>query len=129
MRGEVVKEKIGWSFQSDWYFAVISLAEGNFYFMVQRMFDPYEEKKKDSDGASSRTVSRDNSTKSDKMKIDPLAKTINNMDLFKLKKKKNELVAEGRQLTARYVKRQEQILKLNKKLEELEEQISKRRQE
>jgi len=50
------------------------------------------------------------------MKIDSLAKTINNMDLFKLKKKKNELVAEGRQLTARYVKRQEQILKLTKKL-------------
>lgn len=29
-----------------------------------------------------------------------------NMDLFKLKKKKNELVAEGRQLTARYVQKE-----------------------
>ena len=39
-------------------------------------------------------------------KIDPLAKTINNLDLFNLKKKKNDLFAETRQLTARYVKRQ-----------------------
>ena len=84
--------------------------------MVQRMFDPYEQKKNDSGSRSDRTVSREKSIKSDKMKIDSLAKTINNMDLFKLKKKKNELVAEGRQLTARYVKRQEQILKLTKKL-------------
>ena len=38
------------------------------------------------------------------------------MDLFKLKKKKNELVVEGRQLTARYVKRQEKIVELTKKL-------------
>ena len=46
------------------------------------------------------------SHRSDKHKIDPLAKTIGNMDLYKLKKRKNDLVMEGRQLTARYVKRQ-----------------------
>lgn len=49
------------------------------------------------------------SHRSDKHKIDPLAKTINNLDLFKLKKKKNDTVAEGRTLTARYVKLQERI--------------------
>ena len=61
--------------------------------MLQRLFDPYEEKKKDSDSDRSRkTVSRGDSARSDKHKIDPLAKTINNLDLFKLKKKKNDLI-------------------------------------
>lgn len=90
--------------------------------MVQRLFDPYEEKKNDSDSDGSRkTVSRGKSNRSDKHKIDPLAKTMVNMDMFKLKKKKNDLIAEGRQLTARYVKRQEKILQMTKQLEELDE--------
>lgn len=55
-----------------------------------------------------------------------MAKTISNLDLFKLKKKKNELIAEGRQLTARYVKRQEKIIELTKKLGELDENIRKK---
>jgi len=38
------------------------------------------------------------------------------MDLYKLKKKKNDLIAEGRQLTARYVQKQEKIIQLNKKI-------------
>ena len=71
------------------------LSHSNFYFLAQRMFDPYEDKGKD--GAESdrsrRTVSRDMSHRSDKHKIDPLAKTINNLDLFNLKKKKNDIVA------------------------------------
>lgn len=71
------------------------------------MFDPYEDKRKKSGSSrSNKTVSREQSARSDKHKIDPLAKTISNLDLFKLKKKKNELIVEGRQLTARYVKRQ-----------------------
>ena len=70
------------------------------------MFDPYEEKGRSDSGGSRKTVSKGKSARSDIHKVDPLAKTIGNMDLFKLKKKKNDLVVEGRQLTTRYVKRQ-----------------------
>ena len=88
LRCDVVGGSIGWAPQSDWYFGVLSLSQGNFYFLAQRMFDPYEDKGQDSDG-SRKTVSRGQSARSDKHKIDPLAKTMGNMDLFKLKKKKN----------------------------------------
>jgi hypothetical protein len=64
-------------------------------------------------------VSREKSARSDKHKVDPLAKTINNLDLFRLKKKKNESLAEGRQLTASYVKKQEKIVALTRRLEEI----------
>jgi hypothetical protein len=57
------------------------------------MFDPYEEKRNNSESSSRKTVSRERSNRSDKHKIDPLAKTINNLDLFKLKQKKNEIIA------------------------------------
>lgn len=111
LRCDIVDNKIGWSPHSDWYFAVLTFEDSNFYFLAQRMFDPYEDKGKD--GAESdrsrRTVSKEMSHRSDKHKVDPLAKTINNLDLFKLKKKKNDTVAEGRTLTARYVKLQERI--------------------
>lgn len=66
-------------------------------------------------------MSRELSHRSDKHKIDPLAKTISNLDLYKLKQKKNEIIAEGRLLTTRYVKRQEKIIELTKKIEEIEE--------
>lgn len=90
--------------------------------MVQRLFDPYENKQKSSSSNKSRrTVSRELSHRSDKHKIDPLAKTISNLDLYKLKQKKNEIIAEGRLLTTRYVKRQEKIIELTKKIEEIEE--------
>ena len=49
-------------------------------------------------------------------KIDPLAKTVSNMEMFKLKKIKNDLVLEGRQLTTKYVKREEMIIALSKKI-------------
>jgi hypothetical protein len=62
--------------------------------MAQRLFDAFEDKKDNSKSSGSRkTVSRERSNRSDKHKIDPLAKTISNLDLFKLKQNKNELVA------------------------------------
>ena len=74
---------------------------------MNRLFDPYQDKKNGGDSSRSRkTVSLSKSNRSDLHKIDPLAKTINNLDLFNLKKKRNDLVAQTRQLTARYVKRQ-----------------------
>ena len=39
------------------------------------------------------------------------------------------MIAEGRQLAARYVKRQEKIVKLTKKLAEIDEAIQKKEQE
>jgi hypothetical protein len=44
LRCDIVKDNIGWSPQSDWYFAVMTLSHTNFYFMAQRIFDPYEQK-------------------------------------------------------------------------------------
>ena len=120
---------VGWTPQSDWYFGVLSLSQSNFYFLAQRMFDPYEEKGREDSSGSRKTVSRGQSARSDKHKIDPMAKTIGNMDLFKLKKKKNDLIVEGRQLTARYVKRQEKIVELTKKIDEIDEKTRKREQE
>lgn len=51
------------------------------------------------------------------------------MSLYKLKKKKNEIQAEGRQLTTRYVKRQEKIIEISKKIEQLEEKTRQKEQE
>ena len=41
LRCDVLMDKIGWTPQSDWYFGVLNLNQSNFYFMAQRMFDPY----------------------------------------------------------------------------------------
>jgi hypothetical protein len=38
------------------------------------------------------------------------------MELFKMKQLKNNLILEGRQLTTKYVQKQERIVVLNKKL-------------
>ena len=93
LRCDVSDQYISWSPLSDWYFAVLNTDASNFYFLLQRKFDPYEQKNRSQSDRSRKTVSRELSARSDKHKIDPLAKTINNLDLFKLKKKKNELVA------------------------------------
>ena len=85
---------------------------------------------RDSDGSakSDRTVGKQASERSYNEKIDPLAKTINNMEMFKLKKMKNDLVLEGRQLTTKYVKREEMIISLSKKITEAEELVRKKRE-
>jgi hypothetical protein len=59
-RCDVLQNNICWSPHSDWYLAVLTLASSNFYFLVQRIFDPYEQKGADSgDNRSRRTISRD----------------------------------------------------------------------
>lgn len=111
LRCDVVKDKIGWDPQCDWYFGVLAFSQSNFYFLLQRFFDPDEKKGKESDSDRSRkTVSKERSDRSDMHKIDPMARTLRNFDLVALKKKNNELVAEGRKLTTRYVKKQEKVL-------------------
>ena len=93
LRCEVLKERLGWAAESDWHFAVLSSDKLNFYFLLQRKFDPYEDKKHSRSGSSRKTVSKDLSARSDKHKVDPLAKTVSNLDLFRLKQQKNELLA------------------------------------
>ena len=41
VRCDVIDNKIGWTPESDWYYAVLNLEHSNFYFLLQRMFDPY----------------------------------------------------------------------------------------
>jgi hypothetical protein len=90
LKCDILKDTIGWTPQSEWYFGVLTFPSSNFYFLAQRLFDPFEEKRNNSHSSGSRkTVSRERSNRSDKHKIDPLAKTISNLDLFKLKQKKN----------------------------------------
>ncbi len=89
LKCDILKDKIGWTGQSEWYFGVLCFPASNFYFLAQRMFDPFEDKRKSESGESRKTISRERSNRSDKHKIDPLAKTISNLDLFKLKQKKN----------------------------------------
>ena len=58
LRCDTVGSTIGWAPQSDWYFGVISLTSTNFYFLAQRMFDPYEDKGREESEGSRKTVSR-----------------------------------------------------------------------
>lgn len=55
-----------------------------------------------------------------------MAKTVRNMDLFNLKKMKNDVVAESRKLTSKYVKCQETITALSRKLIEIDDLSAKR---
>ena len=89
LKCDILKDKIGWNDQSEWYFGVLCFPSSNFYFLAKRMFDPFEDKRKSQSGDSHKTVSRERSNRSDKHKIDPLARTISNLDLFRLKQKKN----------------------------------------
>lgn len=108
VRCDIVKESIGWIDDSSWYLGIIRVSTQKcFYFLIKCIFDPRNREERPFDGSekSDRTVDKQHSDRSYGKKIDPLAKTISNMDVFKLKKQRNDLITEGRQLTTRYVKK------------------------
>lgn len=81
-----------------------------FHFLIKYSFDPNAEKdgeRGESEGSqgSQKTVGRKKSERSYSGKIDPLAKTVSNIQLLKLKQQRNNLLDEGRKLTTNFMKK------------------------
>jgi len=60
--------------------------------MIKWVFDPNAKNSEDESSDSDKTASKNKSERSYSQKIDPLAKTVRNMDLLNLKKLKNNLI-------------------------------------
>ena len=93
LKCQVVKNTIGWMDESEWTLGIINIGSNPFYFLIKTEFKPEDDSdRSDGSAQSHRTRGRQKSEHSNGHKIDPLAKTVRNMNVVNLKKSRNDLV-------------------------------------